>query len=87
MKKYQHFINGEYVDPIKGEWIDSENPYTGEIWAQIPRGAKDDVDKAVAAAKAAMTTGPFPRVGTISAAWPIRLKGQSFPSTSQTTWP
>lgn len=59
MKKYQHFINGSYVDPIKGAWYGTENPYTGEIWAQIPRGTKEDVDAAVTAAKAAMTTGPF----------------------------
>ena len=59
MKTYQHFINGEFVDPEGGDWFDTENPYTGEVWAKIPRGTKADVDKAVAAAKAAMTTGPF----------------------------
>ncbi len=59
MKTYKHFINGAYVDPAKCEWLESENPYTGEVWAQVPRGTKEDVDRAVAAAKAAMTTGPF----------------------------
>ena len=59
MKRYQHFINGEFVDPAGGEWFDSENPYTGEVWAQIPRGTAADVDRAVGAAKAAMTEGPF----------------------------
>lgn len=59
LKTYQHFINGEFVDPEGGDWFDTENPYTGEVWAKIPRGTKADVDKAVAAAKAAMTTGPF----------------------------
>lgn len=59
MKTYQHFINGDYVDPVDGEWFDTENPYTGEPWARIPRGSQADVDKAVGAAKAAMTTGPW----------------------------
>ena len=57
LKAYKHFINGAYVDPIKGEWFDTENPYTGEIWARIPRGSEQDVDAAVAAARAAMDAG------------------------------
>src|SRR3954469_22526224 len=31
MKSYGHFINGSYVDPAQGRWIDSLNPYTGEV--------------------------------------------------------
>ncbi|MEM6357749.1 MAG: aldehyde dehydrogenase family protein, partial [Pseudomonadota bacterium] len=59
MKRYQHFIDGAFVDPAGGEWFESQNPYTGEAWAEIPRGTAADVDRAVKAAKAAMTTGPF----------------------------
>ncbi len=59
MKRYQHFINGAFVDPIEGDWFPTENPYTGEAWAEIPRGSSADVDAAVTAAKDAMTTGPF----------------------------
>ncbi len=62
MKKYQHFINGEFVDPSGGEWMNTDNPYTGETWAQIPRGNKADADLAVTSAKAAMTTGPFAKM-------------------------
>ena len=57
MKKYQHFINGKWTDPDSGEWFDSENPYTGEVWAQIARGNAVDVDKAVKAAKDAFENG------------------------------
>ena len=57
MKKYQHFINGKWTDPDSGEWFDSENPYTGEVWAQIARGNAADVDKAVKAAKDAFENG------------------------------
>ena len=57
MKKYQHFINGEWTDPNSGEWFDSENPYTSEVWAQIARGNAADVDKAVKAAKDAFENG------------------------------
>ena len=58
LKTYQHFINGAYTDPQGGEWFHTENPYIGEAWAKIPRGTKSDVNRAVAAADAAMTTGP-----------------------------
>ena len=53
MKSYQHYINGEWVDPTAGEWLDTVNPYTGEVWAKVPRGCAMDVDRAVTAAKAA----------------------------------
>jgi aldehyde dehydrogenase (NAD+) len=62
MKTYQHFIDGAYVDPVEGDWFDSVNPYTGEAWAKIPRGTQGDVDRAVAAAKEAMTNGPFSKM-------------------------
>ncbi len=66
MQKYQHYINGEFIDPKGGAWFNSENPYTGAIWAQIARGDADDVDTAVIAAKAAFEgewggTGPTQR--------------------------
>ena len=59
MKQYQHFINGEYVDPIGGQWIDTLDPYTGQPWARIPRGCAQDVDRAVQAASRALREGPW----------------------------
>ena len=51
MNKYQLLINGKWEDPSSGEWFDSLNPFTGEAWAQVPRGNKDDVDRAASAAR------------------------------------
>lgn len=59
MKKYQLFIDGNYVDPVKNEWFDSINPYTGKAWASIPKASKEDVDLAVAAASRALNEGPW----------------------------
>src|SRR5690349_9171767 len=59
MEKYQVYIGGEYVDPVSGEWIDSIDPFHGRPWAQIPRGSQSDADKAVAAAKRAMSVGAW----------------------------
>jgi NAD-dependent aldehyde dehydrogenases len=59
MQTFQHFIDGRYVDPMGGEWFESVDPYRGEVWARVPRGTKEDVDRAVQAAKAAMYSGPW----------------------------
>lgn len=53
MKKYQMLINGARVDPATGAWFESVNPFTAQAWAEVPRGNKDDIDRAVSAAKAA----------------------------------
>ncbi len=49
----QFYINGEWVDPVEPRTLDVENPATEEPFARISLGSKADVDKAVAAAKAA----------------------------------
>ena len=53
MEKYKLLINGQWVDPQGGEWFETENPFTGQPWALIPKCGKADVDAAVGAAKAA----------------------------------
>ncbi|MCT8268997.1 aldehyde dehydrogenase [Afifella sp. JA880] len=52
MQRYGHFIGGSFVDPAEGEWFETKNPYTGDAWAEIARGTKSDIEKAVAAAEA-----------------------------------
>ncbi|MFT4614900.1 MAG: aldehyde dehydrogenase (NAD+) [Bacteroidia bacterium] len=49
----QFYINGEWVDPVTPNELDVINPATEEVCAHISLGAEADVDKAVAAAKAA----------------------------------
>ena len=53
MNKHQMLIGGEWVNPAGGQWIESINPFTAAPWALVPRGAKEDVNRAVAAAKKA----------------------------------
>ena len=52
----QFYINGEWVDPVEARTLDIENPATEENFARISLGSAADVDKAVAAAKAAFPT-------------------------------
>ena len=52
MKKYQHYINGEWIDSTGNELIAVVNPATEEVIGKIAMGNSQDVDKAVAAEKA-----------------------------------
>ena len=62
MTEYLKFyINGQWVDPVKPKTLDVINPATEEPCAKISMGSKADVDKAVAAAKAA-----FPKYSATS---------------------
>ena len=53
MEKLQNFINGEYCDPIKGQYIDNYEPATGKVYSLIPNSDSDDVQLAVDAAEKA----------------------------------
>ena len=50
------YINGEWVEPSTSDTLEVINPATEEAIASIAMGGKEDVDKAVAAAKAAFET-------------------------------
>jgi aldehyde dehydrogenase (NAD+) len=54
LKKF--YINGAWVDPIEPRSFDVVNPATEEVVGQISLGSAKDVDKAVAAARAAFVT-------------------------------
>jgi aldehyde dehydrogenase (NAD+) len=47
------FLGGEWVTPASGETIDVINPTTEEVMARVPAGTAADIDRAVAAARAA----------------------------------
>jgi (Z)-2-((N-methylformamido)methylene)-5-hydroxybutyrolactone dehydrogenase len=53
MKTYGLYIDGSYTDAEGGRTFDTENPYTGKVWARIAHGSAKDVDRAVSAAQAA----------------------------------
>src|SRR5690349_412014 len=50
------YINGQWVDPVKPATIDVVNPATEEVYTKIAAGSSADVDKAVAAARAAFAS-------------------------------
>jgi aldehyde dehydrogenase (NAD+) len=47
-------IGGKSVDALSGKTFQSQNPYRGQPWAEVPDGGPEDVDAAVAAARSAL---------------------------------
>src|SRR5437660_11888654 len=52
-RKYQLFIDGQWVDAESGKTCETPNPATGAKLAEVAEGDKADIDKAVAAARKA----------------------------------
>ena len=61
IKRYQMFVDGQWIDAEGGATFQSVNPTTGEPWAAIPAASAADVDRAVRAAHRAFTEGPWSR--------------------------
>ena len=53
LDRYELFIDGEWVKPESGEYIDIINPSTGEKLGEFAAANSADVDKAVVAAREA----------------------------------
>ncbi len=59
MQNYQAFIDGDFCPSASGKTFDTVNPYTGEVWADVAQCDSSDVERAVAAARAAFDDGPW----------------------------
>ncbi|HEX7312531.1 MAG TPA: betaine-aldehyde dehydrogenase [Pyrinomonadaceae bacterium] len=53
-RKYQLFIDGQWVDAESGKTFTTPNPATGATLAEVAEGDKADIDKAVDAARRAL---------------------------------
>ncbi|HEY6768981.1 MAG TPA: aldehyde dehydrogenase family protein [Candidatus Sulfotelmatobacter sp.] len=53
-RKFTHFVNGEWREPVDEKYFDSTDPATGEEIASIAQGSVPDMDAAVAAARQAL---------------------------------
>ncbi len=52
-------INGRWVEAASGKTFPTYNPATGEELAQVAEGDKEDIDRAVKAARTAFDDGPW----------------------------
>src|SRR5277367_1963877 len=61
-KTRKMLINGKWVDAASGKTFKTYNPATGEVLSNIAEGDKEDINRAVAAARAAFDSGPWSRI-------------------------
>lgn len=56
--RYEHYIGGEWVPPVKGQYFENITPVTGQAFCEIARGTAEDIEVALDAAhKAAPAWG------------------------------
>ena len=52
-EQYGNYINGEFVAPVNGNYMDNVSPVNGEVFCRVARSDADDINKALDAAHAA----------------------------------
>jgi aldehyde dehydrogenase (NAD+) len=62
LPRYRMYIDGIWTESKSGEWFESYDPYLGQPWALIAKGAEADVNAAVEAAHAAFSFGEWPKL-------------------------
>jgi aminomuconate-semialdehyde/2-hydroxymuconate-6-semialdehyde dehydrogenase len=72
----EHWIGGARAASANGETYDDVDPATGEVFAKIASGGAADVDRALAAARRAFDTGPWPRTTAAQRAKVLRRLGE-----------
>src|SRR4029453_1838970 len=55
-------IDGEFVASASRKTFPTFNPATGEVLAQVAEGDREDVERAVRAARRAFDSGPWPEL-------------------------
>jgi acyl-CoA reductase-like NAD-dependent aldehyde dehydrogenase len=50
-KKHKMYIGGKWVNAANGKTFEDMNPYTGEVYAHVPAGTRDDATRAIEAAQ------------------------------------
>jgi aldehyde dehydrogenase len=50
--RYENFIGGKWVAPVKGQYFTNTTPVTGEVICEIPESTAEDIDLALDAAHA-----------------------------------
>lgn len=58
-------IDGEHVAAAEGRTFETHNPATGAVLADVALASAEDVNRAVAAARRAFDSGPWPRMKAV----------------------
>ncbi|MCG2584102.1 aldehyde dehydrogenase [Massilia sp. TS11] len=69
-QRYDNFIGGKFVAPVKGEYFSNVTPITGKPFCEVARGTAEDIELALDAAHAAKAgwgkTSPAERAGILN---------------------
>jgi phenylacetaldehyde dehydrogenase len=61
-KTQKILINGKWVEAASGKTFTTFNPSTGEVLSRVAEGDKEDIDRAVKAARVAFESGRWPKI-------------------------
>jgi len=61
-KQQKMLINGKWVEAASGKTFDTYNPATGEVICKVAEGDREDVNRAVEAARTAFDSGPWSKI-------------------------
>ena len=61
-KSQQLLIDGKRVDAISGETFEVLDPSTNTVLTRVPKGGKEDINRAVEAARNAFENGPWKKL-------------------------
>src|SRR5580704_8516056 len=61
-KTHKILINGKWVEAASGKTFATYNPATGEVLAHVAEGDREDIDRAVKAARNAFEKGPWAKI-------------------------
>ena len=61
-KTHKILINGKWVEAASGKTFPTYNPATGDVLSRVAEGDKEDVNRAVKAARAAFDSGPWSKI-------------------------
>jgi aldehyde dehydrogenase (NAD+) len=59
VRTYKNYVGGEWVEAASGETFDVVNPTTEEVFATVPKGGREDAQRAIAVARDAFDNGPW----------------------------
>ena len=51
--RYDNYIGGKWVPPVKGQYFENISPVTGQVFCEVARSTAEDVELALDAAHAA----------------------------------
>lgn len=75
MERFANLIDGLDRPPVDGRYLPTENPWTGQPFAEIPRSSPADVDAAVAAAHQAFRHSAWATLSATARAGLLRKLG------------